>query len=85
VALAAILVTISPKDKPIEPAGLTNKFSQSFSSAWADGSSFLVASIAGIVRILIGGLVWWLILAVVLWAARRRLLRHLAKRDAAAA
>ncbi len=85
VALAAILVTIGPKDRPVEKAGLSNKFSQSFSSAWSDGSSFLVASIAGIVRVLIGGLVWWLILAVVLWAARRRLLRYLAKRDAATA
>ena len=51
-------------------------FREQLASAWTDGSGFLLGSIAGIVRVVIGGLVWWVALCAVLWLVRRWYLRR---------
>jgi hypothetical protein len=76
VALATLLVTINPKDRPVVDPGLTQRLGNVLSSACTDGAAFLIATIGGVMRVLIGGLVWWVLLFTGIWAARRRYLRY---------
>lgn len=80
VALASIVVTIRPKDaKPVvEPDTFGRRLALQFGSAWHDGVWFLMATLAAFVRIVIGGLVWWVLLVVGLWLLRKWYLKRAA-------
>jgi len=76
VALATVLVIIRPTDAP-EPEpepGLGAYLSGAFRNAGHKGLLFLINTLAAILSILIGGLIWWLLLvaAILLFRAYRR-------------
>lgn len=80
VSLSTILVLIRAGDPPpVEADSLWTAFCDSMSSAWRNGVAFLGDVIAAIVRVLIGGLVFWIALIAVIFAIRRRVLRNAAK------
>ena len=66
VALATVLVIIRPQDAPEEgpQAGLGRYFSEKIGGAWAGGLRFLADSIGVGLRVLVGGMMWWLLLGV---------------------
>ncbi len=79
VSLASILVIIRAEDAPKEqpkPASLTDSFTKEVSAAWDSGLAALTATIAFIIRIAIGGLVWWLLI-ILAFTIARRLIRRL--------
>ncbi|HMN42302.1 MAG TPA: DUF4349 domain-containing protein [Phycisphaerales bacterium] len=79
VALASILILIraddAPKPEPT-PAGIFDSFNHEVSAAWTSGLSALTQTIAFLIRIAVGGLIWWLLLALAI-AITRRLIRRL--------
>jgi hypothetical protein len=68
VALATVLVIISPAD-PDEPgdadrgASLWDGFTGALGQSWRQGVEVLIASVAWIVKVAVGGLLWWVLLA----------------------
>ena len=66
VSLARVLVIIRPEDAPVKkpesPAGLGKYFFDSIQDSWGGGLRFLANTVAGLLRVLVGGLVWWLVL-----------------------
>jgi len=71
VALATVLVVIHPADaKPLPPAGLAAYFRDTLQRAWRGGLTFLVDTVAGLVAVVIGGLIWWVLLLVVVLSVR---------------
>ncbi len=74
VSLATVLVIIRPPDAPMaqpEPTtGLSAYFVNAIARAWHSGSAFLVDTLAGILSVLLGGLVWWVLLVVVVLVIR---------------
>lgn len=79
VSLASILVIIRAEDAAKEqpkPASLTDSFTKEVSAAWDSGLAALTATIAFIIRIAIGGLVWWLLI-ILAFTIARRLIRRL--------
>lgn len=73
VALATILVTIQPvdaKDKEPEAPTLAGYFADSIQAAWTSSLRFLIDTAALLVRIAVGGLVWWVLLLVGVLAVR---------------
>jgi hypothetical protein len=74
VSLASILVILRPDDAP-KPApkqdSMLDSFTNEISTAWTSGLTMLTQTIAFLVRILIGGLVWWLLLFAAIAIARR--------------
>lgn len=81
VALATIVLSIHGTGavKPDEAEGFPGKLWHNLSNAWDDGSGFLAESVAALVRILIGGLVWWVLLCVLIYLTRRWYLRRTAE------
>ncbi|MCI0631068.1 MAG: DUF4349 domain-containing protein [Phycisphaerales bacterium] len=83
VSLASILVIIRTKDGPTPevPAdqSLGEYFSASLAAAWRNGLLFLADTLAGTLRILIGGLFWWVVLVVALLSLRNFLQRRAAE------
>ncbi|HUU94099.1 MAG TPA: DUF4349 domain-containing protein [Phycisphaerae bacterium] len=79
VSLATVLVIIRPADAPppeeVEP-GLGAYFLDSLGGAWHKGTTFLVNTFAGLVGIIIGGLIWWILLIVVIVLVRNHLHRR---------
>jgi len=74
VSLATVLVIIRTGEKPAETPkdeGLAHYFSESIKHAWRAGSRGLADTIAALVSILIGGLIWWILLIVALLLLRR--------------
>jgi hypothetical protein len=75
VALASILVILraedAPKPEAPKPASILDSFIKDVSSAWTSGLETLTATIAFLIRILVGGLVWWLLLILAIAIARR--------------
>lgn len=71
VALATVLVIIRPVDAPppVE-AGLWADFGNALRHAVSDGTRFLTRTLAGLVGVAIGGLIWWVLLIVVILALR---------------
>lgn len=77
VALATVLVVIHPADaKPPPPAGLAAYFRDTLRRAWRAGLTFLVDTVAGLVAVVIGGLIWWILLVVVALSMRAYLRRR---------
>ena len=76
VSLATVLVIIRASDAPPpEQPGITSAFVRMLDDAWRKGVYFLMRSLTGILTVLIGGLVWWILLLVaIFWfsAWRRR-------------
>lgn len=66
VALATVLVIIRPADAPPPPPrGLGLYFSQEFHNAFADATRFIADSLGVLLRIVVGGAVWWVIGVVI--------------------
>ncbi|GMU19977.1 MAG: hypothetical protein AMXMBFR13_00780 [Phycisphaerae bacterium] len=77
VALATIVISIRAKDAPPQQqTGLASQLWSDMSDAWVGGLSFLIDTLAMLVRILIGGLIWWVLLGVGLWLLRHWVLRR---------
>ena len=76
VSLATILIILRPADAPQSAAPtLFNHFATSISAAFHNGLIFLTDSFAGLIALLIGGLLWWLLAALVaafVWRAIRK-------------
>ena len=79
VDLATILVIIRPpvedtsKPEQSEEQTLGAHFRESMSDSWRGGVLFLADTIAGLVSIVIGGLVWWILAIGVILLVRSRL------------
>ncbi len=71
VALATVVITIRAQDGSPEPTGAVDRFTVQMSSAWSDGVSMLIGSLSAVARVLIGGLLWWIVLVGILVALRR--------------
>lgn len=74
VSLATVLVIIRTGEKPPEEPkdeGLSHYFSESIKHAWRTGTRGLADTVAALVSILIGGLIWWILLIVALLLLRR--------------
>lgn len=87
VALATLVVTIQAKPRepaPVARPGMMQRLGEQFGGAWRDGVAFLVDTMAAMVRILIGGLIWWALLVAGLWMLRRWYLRRVGMTNAEA-
>jgi 1,4-dihydroxy-2-naphthoate octaprenyltransferase len=85
VSLATVLVLIRHDSEADEERATTDEtlgeyFGESIGRSWTRGLQYLADSIAFVVRMLIGGLIWWVIAIAALLLAR-----HLARRKLAAA
>ena len=78
VSLSTILVTMqTDATEPTQGAnGLMDRLGQSLRDAWESGAEALIDSLAFIVRVFIGGLLWWIVLGVIAIAARLMWMRH---------
>ncbi len=73
VSLASILVIIRAEDAPEpepEPA-LGKYFSDRVGTSWTSGLRFLSDTIANLLRVLVGGVIWWVLLTVAILAITR--------------
>lgn len=73
VALATILVSIQPAAAPIEPPaadGIGAYFIDSITKAWNSSLRVLVDTAAFLLRMLIGGIVWWVLLIAIVLGLR---------------
>ncbi len=78
VSLATVLVLIRPAGAPPpapEKSSILSHLDDSFSAAWRTGVEFLIDSGAAIVRIGLGGLIWWAIAIAAIVLLRRQLRR----------
>ncbi len=87
VELATVLVIIRHEEPPPEKkdAGLGRYFSERIAQSWFGGLRFLTDSVAWTLRVLVGGLAWWLALVgavLVLRHWRRQLLAERAVKSA---
>ena len=73
VSLATILVIIRAEDAPApEPASDLGKyFSENIGASWTTGLRFLSDTIANLLRVLVGGVIWWVLLTVAILAITR--------------
>ncbi len=75
VSLATVLVIIrhegQPEPKP-EHTGIGAYFARVMGAAWESGITGLADSVAWIASTLLGGLIWWSIAGIALWAAWRK-------------
>lgn len=73
VSLATVLVIIRPADAPVEEpkSGIGAYFGDSISRAWSRGLYFLSDTVAGLLSVLLGGLMWWVALIAALLVIRR--------------
>ena len=78
VSLSTILVTMqTDATEPTQGAnGLMDRLGQSLRDAWESGAEALIDSLAFIVRVFIGGLLWWIVLGVIAISARLMWMRH---------
>lgn len=75
VSLASVLVILTAKDAadPAPPAeGLFAYFGNELGNAWRAGVYFLADTLTLMVRIIVGGAVFWVLLAVVVFMVKRR-------------
>lgn len=78
VALATILVIIKPENAPAPPPEQKKQtigqyFGHVISTDWHDGLQVLADTLAGAVKLLVGGLIWWVALLAGLLALRQHL------------
>ena len=72
VSLATVLVIIRAKDAPQSQQGsLSAYFGESIDAAWRGSLLFLADTLATMMRILVGGAIFWLLLAGGIWAVAR--------------
>lgn len=75
VSLASILVVIraepEPAPEPKPAQSITAYFVKSISQTWQDGLRAASDSITWLIRILISGAMWWLLLAAILYSIHR--------------
>jgi hypothetical protein len=77
VSLATVLVIIRTGDQPDQArAGLGEYFLENIRDAWRSGLAVLADTVGVILRVLVGGIIWWVLLAfgialVVRWRRRR--------------
>lgn len=73
VSLATILVIIRAEDAPEpEPKPALGKyFSDSVGTSWTSGLRFLSDTIANLLRVLVGGVIWWVLLTIAILAITR--------------
>jgi hypothetical protein len=64
VALATILVNLRGVDAPEEHKGIWAVFVDRLERAWEEAVGALLWSITAIVKVVVGGLVWWLLLGL---------------------
>jgi hypothetical protein len=78
ISLATILVLIRPDNAPKPtPSSLFDSFSHEMSAAWTSGLNALTQTLGFLIRIAIGGLIWWLLLFAAIAIARRAIRRWL--------
>ena len=73
VSLASILVIIRAEDAPDpKPASDLGKyFSENVGASWKGGLRFLSDTVANLLRVLVGGVIWWVLLTVAILAITR--------------
>ena len=59
----------APEPEP-EPA-LGKYFSENIGASWTSGLRFLSDTIANLLRVLVGGVIWWVLLTVAILAITR--------------
>ncbi len=73
VSLATILVIIraedAPQPKPVSDLG--KYFSENVGASWKSGLRFLSDTIASLLRVLVGGVIWWVLLTIAILAITR--------------
>jgi hypothetical protein len=83
VDLATILVIIRPPaEEPAKPAAapsLGDYFKANVATSWRHGLEFLTDTLANLLALLLGGLVWWLLLTGMVYAILRHRRAALAK------
>lgn len=82
VALATILVSMRSDLAPAPAEGIWARFVERFAQAWDEALGALLWSVTAIVRVLVGGLVWWILLGLGVWGIRRWV--HASQRHGAA-
>ncbi len=76
VSLATVLVLIRPDGAPPpERSSILTHLGASFGTAWRSGLEFLIDSSATIVKVALGGLIWWAIAIIAVVLIRRHLRR----------
>ncbi|MBI4579339.1 MAG: DUF4349 domain-containing protein [Planctomycetes bacterium] len=78
VDLATVLVIIRPDTEPPPPPPPTNYFVKAISAAWERSLRFLADTVATLLSILVGGIIWWALLVVLIAI----LVRHRRRRQA---
>jgi len=75
VALASVLVVIRPSDASDEEShlGLGSYFAGKLHASWTGGLRLLANTVGGGLRVAVGGLMWWLLLAAAFVTVRRHL------------
>lgn len=76
VSLATVLVIIHPVEvAPVaQPrTGIAAYFQEQFGRAWRSAVRTLADTLIGFMWVIVGGAVWWLLLAVALWIAIRKM------------
>lgn len=73
VSLATILVIIRAEDAPAPElaSDLGKYFSENVGASWTSGLRFLSDTIANLLRVLVGGVIWWVLLTVAILAITR--------------
>lgn len=75
VSLASILVIIraddAPEPEPEPEPTLGKYFSENMGASWTTGLRFLSDTIANLLRVLVGGVIWWVLLTVAILAIIR--------------
>jgi hypothetical protein len=73
VSLATVLVLVRGGDAPFRPgaSSLGTYFAEACGNAWNNGLVFLADTLATLLSILVGGLIWWVLLVAVVLGVRR--------------
>ncbi len=75
VSLATILVIIraedAPQPEPDPEPTLGKYFSENVGTSWTSGLRFLSDTIANLLRVLVGGVIWWVLLTIAILAITR--------------
>jgi hypothetical protein len=86
-ALATVLVLVRAEDAPpvVKQGALGELFAKAVGDSWKRGVETLIGTVAFLVRLIVGGLVWWMVLVGTVTAAvvlRRREVRRRASEPA---
>lgn len=72
VSLATVLVFIrTPEGRQLSSNGAGAYFADALGSAWQRGWTFLADTLALVFSVFVGGLIWWILIAIALLAFRR--------------